>query len=61
MFEILFLAFATPPSLAPPSLAATEEVSPSERVMQSDQSFQLRGLGNNPTNRDEYLREQLNE
>jgi hypothetical protein len=35
--------------------------SPSERVIQSDQSFQLnRGVGNNPTNRDEYVRQQLN-
>src|ERR1700722_4012688 len=35
---------------------------PSERVMQSDQSFQLdRGIGNNPTNRDEYVREQLSQ
>jgi hypothetical protein len=34
---------------------------PSERGMQSDQSFQLdRGISNNPTNRDEYVREQLN-
>jgi len=34
---------------------------PSERVMQSDQSFSLnRGVGNNPTNRGEYVREQLN-
>ena len=34
---------------------------PSERVMQSDESFPLnRGLSNNPTSRDEYMREQLN-
>jgi hypothetical protein len=30
-------------------------------VIQSDQSFQFnRGVGNNPTNGDEYVREQLN-
>jgi hypothetical protein len=35
--------------------------SPSDRAIQSDQSFGLnRGIGNNPTNRDEYTREQLN-
>jgi len=35
--------------------------SPSDRVMQSNQSFQLnRGLGNNPTNRDAYVRSQVN-
>jgi hypothetical protein len=35
--------------------------SPSERVIQSNQSFQLnRGVGINPMNRDEYVREQLN-
>src|SRR6266566_1779832 len=36
----------------PPSIA-----NPSAGVMQSDQSFQLnRGLGNNPINRDAYVR-----
>jgi hypothetical protein len=35
--------------------------SPSDRVMQSNQSFQLnRGLGNNPTNRDAYVRYHVN-
>jgi hypothetical protein len=34
---------------------------PSERVMQSNQSFPLnRGLGNNPTDRDAYVRYHLN-
>ena len=34
--------------------------SPSDRVIQSDQSFQLNsGVGNNPTGRDAYVREQL--
>ena len=34
--------------------------SPSDRVIQSDQSFQLnRGLGNSPTDRDAYVRSQL--
>ena len=40
----------------PPALS-----SPSDSVIQSDQSFQFnRGVGNNPTNGDEYAREQLN-
>ena len=35
--------------------------SPSDRIMQYNQSFQLnRGLGNNPTNRDAYIRYHLN-
>jgi hypothetical protein len=35
--------------------------SPSDRVMQSNQSFQLnRGLGNNPSNRDAYVRYHVN-
>jgi hypothetical protein len=47
------------PAVAPYNPPALNN--PSERVMQSDQSFQLnRGIGNNPTNRDEYVREQLN-
>ncbi|MFZ2144311.1 MAG: hypothetical protein WAV78_46565, partial [Xanthobacteraceae bacterium] len=47
------------PAVAPYNPPAVNN--PSERVMQSDQSFQLdRGIGNNPTNRDEYVREQLN-
>jgi hypothetical protein len=34
---------------------------PSERVMQSNQSFPMnRGLGNNPTDRDAYVRYRLN-
>jgi hypothetical protein len=33
---------------------------PSERIIQSDQSFPLNaGIGNNSSNRDEYVREQL--
>ena len=40
----------------PPALS-----NPSAGVMQSDQSFSLnRGIDNNPSNRDEYVREQLN-
>ena len=40
----------------PPALS-----NPSTGVMQSDRSFPLsRGIGNNPSNRDEYVREQLN-
>jgi hypothetical protein len=35
--------------------------SPSDRVMESNQSFQLnRGLGNNPSNRDAYVRYHVN-
>ena len=40
----------------PPALS-----NPSERVLQSEESFPLsRGIGNNPSNRNEYVREQLN-
>jgi len=47
------------PAVAPYNPRALS--SPSDRVIQSDQSFQFnRGLGNNPTNGDEYAREQLN-
>ena len=48
------------PAVAPYNPPAVNN--PSERVMQSDQSFQLdRGIGNNPTNRDEYVRERGSE
>jgi hypothetical protein len=41
---------------SPPALS-----NPSDRVMQSDQSFPLdRGVGNNPTNLGAYVREQVN-
>ena len=41
----------------PPSIS-----NPSERVMQSNQSFPLNGgLGNNPADRDAYTRYQLND
>ena len=44
------------PPYNPPALG-----SPSDSVAQSDQSFQFnRGADNNPANRDEYVREQLN-
>jgi hypothetical protein len=37
------------------------EIQASDSVAQSDQSFQFnRGVDNNPANRDEYVREQLN-
>src|SRR5271165_1117465 len=48
------------PLLGPPLAVAPYNPpsinSPSDRIMQSDQSFQLnRGLGNNPTGRDAYV------
>ena len=47
------------PAVAPYNPRALS--SPSDRVIQSDQPFQFnRGVGNNPTNGDEYAREQLN-
>ena len=54
----------TPSLVQPPAVAPYNPPpinSPSDRVMQSNQSFQLnRGLGNNPTDRDAYVRYHLN-
>jgi hypothetical protein len=54
------------PLLGPPLAVAPYSPpainSPSDSIMQSNQSFQLNeGLGNNPTNRDAYVREHLND
>jgi hypothetical protein len=54
------------PLLGPPLAVAPYNPpainSPSDSIMQSNQSFQLNeGLGNNPTNRDTYVREHLND
>jgi hypothetical protein len=50
---------AQPPAVAPYNPPPIN--SPSDRVMQSNQSFQFnRGLGNNPTGRDAYVRYRLN-
>jgi hypothetical protein len=47
-----------PPAVTPYNPPAINSLS--DRVIQSDQSFQLdRGLGNNPTGRDAYVRSQL--
>jgi hypothetical protein len=54
------------PSLALPQTSAGPYIpppinNPSERIMQLNQSFPLNGgLGNNPTNRDAYIRYNLN-
>jgi hypothetical protein len=54
----------TPLLVQPPAVAPYNPPpinNPSERVMQSNQSFPLnRGLGNNPTDRDAYVRYRLN-
>jgi hypothetical protein len=49
---------APPPAVVPYNPPPIN--SPSDRVIQSNQSFQFnRGLGNNPTDRDAYIRYQL--